>query len=67
MNASNGRTTSPGHQIESSWFILEHAKSVGNDDYVALAERIFNWAFEKGWDKERGGILCVCGRAGKAG
>lgn len=53
-----GRTINPGHAIETSWFILEHAKNRNWDKkLVALAEKIFDWSWEWGWDKEHGGII----------
>ena len=41
----------------SSISICKHAKRTENRDLVPRAEEIFNWAMEKGWDKEYGGLL----------
>lgn len=54
----DGRTLNPGHAIEAAWFILHEAKHRDND--AALIEtgtQILDWMWERGWDKEYGGIL----------
>lgn len=54
----DGRTLNPGHAIEAAWFILHEAKHRNND--AALIEtgtQILDWMWERGWDKEYGGIL----------
>lgn len=54
----DGRTLNPGHAIEAAWFILHEAKCRHND--AALIEigcTILDWMWERGWDKEYGGIL----------
>ena len=57
LNYTEGRTVNPGHDIEGSWFILEHAKRTGDTSLVPKAAEIFDWAIEAGWDKEYGGLL----------
>lgn len=53
-----GRLINPGHAIETGWFILEEAKfRNGDKDYIENAEKIINWSFDWGWDKDFGGIL----------
>ncbi len=54
---TEGRTVNPGHDIEGVWFLLEHAKRTGDKELVEKAARIFDWAIERGWDKEYGGLL----------
>ena len=54
----DGRTLNPGHAIEAAWFILHEAKYRNND--AALVEtgtKILDWMWERGWDKEYGGML----------
>lgn len=52
------RTINPGHCIETSWFILEEAKSRNWDkEMVDTALTILDWSWEWGWDKEFGGII----------
>lgn len=57
LNYTEGRTVNPGHDIEGSWFILEHAKRTGDTSLIPKAAEIFDWAIEAGWDKEYGGLL----------
>ena len=57
LNYTEGRMVNPGHDIECSWFVMEHANSIGNRGLHVKAEQVFNMAFNKGWDQEYGGIL----------
>ena len=54
----DGRTLNPGHAIEAAWFILHEARHRNHD--AALIETgtsILDWMWERGWDREYGGIL----------
>ena len=54
----DGRTLNPGHAIEGAWFILQEAKCRNNDPHlVALGCKMLDYMWERGWDKEYGGIL----------
>jgi N-acylglucosamine 2-epimerase len=54
----DGRTLNPGHAIEGAWFILHEAKSRGDDPHlIDLGCRMLDYMWERGWDKEYGGIL----------
>lgn len=54
----DGRTLNPGHAIEGAWFILHEAKYLNNDaDLINLGCRMLDYMWERGWDKEYGGIL----------
>ncbi len=58
IDSFEGRTLNPGHSIEGAWFILQEAKNRNNDkQLIELGCTILDWMFEKGWDKEYGGIL----------
>ena len=57
LDFTDGRIVNPGHDIEGVWFLLEYAKQTGDKELVAKAEKIFNNAFNAGWDKEYGGLL----------
>ncbi len=57
LNVTEGRVVNPGHDIECSWFLMERANQTGDKELHAKAVEIFDMAFEKGWDKEFGGIL----------
>ena len=54
----DGRTLNPGHAIEGAWFILMEAMHRNNDPYlISLGCRMLDYMWERGWDKEYGGIL----------
>lgn len=54
----DGRTLNPGHAIEAAWFILHEAKHRNNDAaLIEIGTNILDWMWERGWDKEYGGIL----------
>ena len=54
----DGRTLNPGHAIEGAWFILHEAKHRNNDSHlIELGCRMLDYMWERGWDKEYGGIL----------
>lgn len=54
----DGRTLNPGHAIEGAWFILHEAKYRNNDPALtALGCKMLDYMWERGWDKEHGGIL----------
>lgn len=54
----DGRTLNPGHAIEGAWFILHEAKYRNHDpELIALGCKMLDYMWERGWDKEFGGIL----------
>ncbi|MBK7375021.1 MAG: AGE family epimerase/isomerase [Chitinophagaceae bacterium] len=54
----DGRTLNPGHAMEGAWFILHEAKHRNNDKrLIDLGCRMLDYMWERGWDKEHGGIL----------
>jgi N-acylglucosamine 2-epimerase len=54
----DGRTLNPGHAIEGAWFILHEARYRNNDPHLFdLGCRMLDYMWERGWDKEYGGIL----------
>ncbi len=54
----DGRTLNPGHAIEGAWFILHEAKNRNNDPkLIQLGCKMLDYMWERGWDKEYGGIL----------
>jgi len=58
INHIDGRTLNPGHAIEGAWFILEEARYRGNDPaLINLGCRMLDYMWERGWDKEYGGII----------
>lgn len=53
----NGRILNPGHAIEGAWFIMYEGKVRNNKNYVKAGLDILDWTWERGWDKEFGGIF----------
>ncbi|WP_051416470.1 AGE family epimerase/isomerase [Asinibacterium sp. OR53] len=54
----DGRTLNPGHAIEGAWFILREAMHRNNDqELITLGCTMLDYMWERGWDKEYGGIL----------
>jgi N-acylglucosamine 2-epimerase len=54
----DGRTLNPGHAMEGAWFILHEARYRNNDRHlIDLGCRMLDYMWERGWDKEHGGIL----------
>lgn len=56
LNSSPCRVINPGHDIECSWFLLEEGIKRGDQVLIEFAKTVFDEAFERGWDKEYGGI-----------
>ncbi len=50
------RVVNPGHDMECSWFLLDEGVKRGDKDLIKFASKIFDEAFERGWDDEYGGI-----------
>lgn len=53
----DGRTLNPGHAIECAWFILHEAKARQDAAMQTLGLAILDAMWERGWDKEFGGLL----------
>jgi N-acylglucosamine 2-epimerase len=54
----DGRTLNPGHAMEGAWFILHEARHRRHDKHlVELGCNMLDYMWERGWDKEYGGIL----------
>ena len=51
------RHVTPGHAIESMWFVLEEAVRHQRSDAVATAARVIAASFDAGWDREHGGLF----------
>jgi len=57
LGITEGRIVNPGHDIECSWFLMDYANQVGDEELHKKAVNVFDMAFQMGWDKEYGGIL----------
>ena len=53
----DGRTLNPGHAIEGAWFIMLEGKLRGDHNLIRTGCQMLDWMWERGWDKEHGGIL----------
>lgn len=57
LDNASSRITNPGHTIECSWFLLEEAVKNKDMELFGFAKKIFDSAFNIGWDKKYGGLL----------
>jgi N-acylglucosamine 2-epimerase len=57
IDHAEGRLLNPGHAIECAWFILHEARLRGEKSYQKLGLQILDAMWERGWDKEYGGIF----------
>lgn len=49
---------SPGHEIEAGWFLLRYAVQTSNNSLKETAlMSLIEQPFQKGWDKENGGLF----------
>lgn len=53
----DGRTLNPGHAIEGAWFIMQEGKLRGDDALIRTGCQMLDWMWDRGWDKEHGGVL----------
>lgn len=58
------RHVTPGHAVESMWFVMEQARRHGREAVVAQAARVVKRSIELGWDDEYGGLLRFVERDG---
>ena len=53
----DGRTLNPGHAIEAAWFIMREGKLRGERKFIELGTTMLDWMWQRGWDREFGGLL----------
>ena len=53
----DGRTLNPGHAIEGAWFIMQEGRHRSDAGLVRLGCDMLDWMWERGWDREYGGIF----------
>ncbi|HRX43176.1 MAG TPA: AGE family epimerase/isomerase [Clostridia bacterium] len=56
IDTPEGRLLNPGHAIETSWFLMEESRYRGDTELLERALEILEWSFERGWDREFGGL-----------
>ena len=57
MDSQPCRVINPGHDIECSWFLLEEGIRTNDASTIEFAKLIFDEAYQRGYDKEYGGIV----------
>jgi N-acylglucosamine 2-epimerase len=53
----DGRILNPGHAIEASWFVMHEGMLRRDANLIATGSTMLDWMWERGWDKQYGGIL----------
>ncbi len=53
----DGRMLNPGHSIEAAWFIMEEGRLRNDESLVKMGAEMLDWMWERGWDREHGGLL----------
>lgn len=56
IDTPEGRLLNPGHAIEAGWFLQHWAQRLQQPELSQLAVNMVRWSFERGWDREYGGI-----------
>lgn len=51
------RHRTPGHAIESMWFVIEQALRFDRPDAIAVATEVMKTSIRIGWDEAHGGLL----------
>ncbi len=65
LDYTAGRVVNPGHDIECAWFLMDYANTTKDERIHKIAEEMFGYAIEAGWDKEYGGVLYFIDCLGK--
>jgi len=52
-----GRMLNPGHAIEAAWFIMHEGRHRQDEATIRLGLDILEFMWERGWDREHGGIF----------
>jgi N-acylglucosamine 2-epimerase len=65
LDSVEGRRITPGHALESAWFVMHEGMSRQDDDMIQRATQMIDFSMEIGWDKEYGGLLYFVDVEGK--
>jgi len=57
IDTCEGRTINPGHGIETAWFLIQAGERMGEQHFIDLGLKIFDWQYKWGWDEEFGGVI----------
>ena len=64
INHYDGRLLNPGHAIECAWFLMHEGKLRNDPKLIESGRIILDWMWERGWDREYGGLLYFTDIAG---
>ena len=65
VDSFEGRIISPGHTIESMWFLMDAGKRLGDEGLIRWAADLTLETLEKGWDTEYSGLYYFMDIKGK--
>jgi N-acylglucosamine 2-epimerase len=65
VDSFEGRTVSPGHTLESMWFLMDAGERLGDQALIGKAADICLETLDRGWDKRYGGIFYFMDVKGK--
>jgi N-acylglucosamine 2-epimerase len=57
IDHADGRTLNPGHAIECAWFLMHEGRLRNETRWIEMGCSILEMMWERGWDKEHGGLL----------
>ncbi|CAL8264125.1 unnamed protein product [Lota lota] len=58
LNGCQGRLQNPGHALEAGWFLLQYCGKHGDESLQLTAiNKFIELQFQRGWDKEHGGLF----------
>jgi len=57
LDTPEGRCLCPGHAIETAWFIMDIGKRRQDRELITRSARLLDVSWERGWDKQYGGLL----------
>jgi len=57
IDSFDGRLLNPGHAIEGAWFMMREGELRNNAAYVRAGCDVLDWMWDRGWDREYGGML----------
>jgi N-acylglucosamine 2-epimerase len=65
VDSFEGRLISPGHTVESMWFLMDAGERLGDNGVIRKAADITLEALERGWDKDFRGLFYFLDVKGK--
>lgn len=58
LSGCQGRLQNPGHALEAGWFLLQYCEKNGDESLQLTAiNKFIELQFQRGWDKEHGGLF----------